>query len=122
MISSSGAPILVVDDEALVRRAVVRTLVSAGIFCVEACDEQEALAAFAGASPPIAAVLDLQLAMGSGVDLARAIGLCAPGTPVIFISGQTAPRIPEGVSFVAVLEKPFERAQLIRAISAALAR
>jgi len=78
--------VLVVEDDAALRRLIALTLSDAGIDCVVAHDAEDGLEkAF---SPDVgAAVLDLNLPGMSGAELAWRLGLLAPDTQVIAISG-----------------------------------
>ena len=83
-----GEVVLVIEDDALVRRMTRRALEEAGFAVAEAADGAAGLQVLRASA--VAAVLcDLVLPGMSGLDLAREIESIRPGTPVLFTSGYT---------------------------------
>jgi DNA-binding response OmpR family regulator len=78
--------ILVVDDDADLRRLVCATLEEAGFATIAAQDATEALAA-AGDALDLA-ILDVNLPRISGYELCRRLKDARPAFPVIFLSGE----------------------------------
>lgn len=111
-----GQTILVVEDEAQVRRLAVHMLQSLGYETIEADTAATALATLE-ATPRIAVLFtDVVLPGGqSGVELARKALLHRPDLIVLFTSGYTETHLahfrgrPEGSDF---LSKPYRKAQL----------
>jgi CheY-like chemotaxis protein len=117
--------ILVVEDEADVRKIVRRQLESLGHRVLVAEAATEALLLLTGPGAPDLLLTDVVLATGmNGIDLARAARDARPGLPVIFMSGYTA--VPEAQQRIRetgapLLSKPFGTRQLERAVSAVCA-
>jgi PAS domain S-box-containing protein len=106
--------VLLVEDEASVRRLVARMLRDAGYEVIEAPDGAEALRLGRQQIERVTAlVTDLDMPRLSGVDLARRLARQRPDLPVLFISGlapQSADAMPSGSGF---LGKPFTREGLL---------
>jgi nitrogen-specific signal transduction histidine kinase len=119
-----GELILVVEDDAAVRRLAVRMLTGFGYRTCEAADAGAALTLLE-ASPPIQLLLtDVMLPHGvTGAKLAAEVKQQRPGTKVMFMSGYTKNvilhrgSIDSGLHFIA---KPFPKAELARKVRAAL--
>jgi two-component system cell cycle sensor histidine kinase/response regulator CckA len=80
--------ILVVEDHALVRDTVIRTLMSAGYQVLSAASGEEALTLISATGHSIdLLVCDVLLPGISGTELARQIGGHCPGIRCLFISG-----------------------------------
>lgn len=115
---ASLRPILVVDDEPVIRRLAARILARDGWAPMEAADHREALA-HASSSPPMAAVLDVVMPEVTGLALARQLRARWPRLPLLFISGMPAPGdLPPDAAFVS---KPFTILGLTDALSQAMA-
>ena len=120
--STVARTILVVEDEADVRKIVRRQLESLGHTVLVAEAATEALLLLRGPAAPDVLVTDVVLAKGlNGIELATAARAARPGLPVIFMSGYTAvseaqKRIRE--TGAPLLSKPFTTEQLERAITA----
>ena len=84
--ATQRARVLLVDDEPDVRRGLRRFLEASGFAVDEAEDCKGAEAAYA-ASPPDVAVIDHQLADGSGIELLPRLRAQQPGVPVIVLTG-----------------------------------
>jgi CheY-like chemotaxis protein len=78
------SPVLCVDDSALARAAVLRALRERGIAALALGSAAEA----AGVDPRgvAAALLDLELGDGSGVEVAQRLRAAVPGLPVAFLT------------------------------------
>lgn len=115
---------LVLEDEEDVRQTLCEQLHQLGWLTLESASGEEALQLLE-ASPDIALLIsDLMLPGGlSGADVIHTARRRFPALPVLLISGQDLrpaqnPALPE----VEWLRKPFTRAQLAQALSAAYAR
>ncbi len=111
-----GFPVvLVVEDEWLLREAIVATLQEAGWEVLEASSGEGALALLAAGRSINVLFTDIQLGgYLSGWDVAEAVRKARPGTPVIYASGNTVDarrRVP-GSSF---FTKPYVAADVVEA-------
>jgi two-component system cell cycle sensor histidine kinase/response regulator CckA len=118
----AGARILLVEDEAPLRRLAERALLGAGYMVETAPDAEEAAARFAG-PPPALLLSDVSLPGQDGLALARAARAAWPGLPVLLMSGYAEAALgtdlaAEGIGF---LDKPFTPAALLAAVGRALA-
>lgn len=119
----TGARILVVDDERQILRALKVILREAGYEAIEASTVEEALDR-AAVRPPDAAIVDLMLPDGSGVELSRRLREWS-AMPIIVLSA-----IGEEDAKVEALEagaddyvtKPFGARELVARLAAALRR
>ena len=116
--------ILVVEDDAVVRRLVQRTLERAGyrVLVAESGAEAVELASVHAGSLD-AMISDVVMPGMSGPEVRDAIEALAPGLPVLFMSGYSAEEISEqGVLRPAtvLLEKPFTADALQAALSAVM--
>ena len=115
--------ILVCDDEMQIRRALRVVLKDAGFEVVETADAEEALDA-ASVKPPDAAIIDLILPDGDGVEVARSIRSWSE-MPILVLSA-----VGEEEQKVRALEagaddyvtKPFGPRELVARLNAALRR
>jgi len=109
-----GLPILVVDDERLVRFSIVRVLESAGYEVLTADQGGEALQTLAR-EPVSLVLLDMNLPDMTGEACLRTIRESRPRIPVIGMSGMTiGPDHPlRNAQGVRTLEKPFLSAELL---------
>ena len=106
---SPSEPVLLVDDESVIRRVTGRMLGVGGWAVVEAASGEEALALCRGL-PLKAAVLDVVMAGMNGLEVARRLRQDQPHLPLLFMSGFEPPEdLPEGAVF---LTKPFTFAAL----------
>ena len=116
--------ILVVDDEEGVRTAASDLLRSMGFQVVTACDGQEALDRFRESPVPIRAVLmDLTMPHMDGVEAFRGLRRLDPQCRVVLTSGyneQEAIQEFLGKGLAGFVQKPFLRADLLRAMRRAL--
>lgn len=110
--------ILVVEDDASMRRAVARFLHAAGFFPIS-YESAEALLED-GLLPGVAClVVDVQLPGISGLELAERLVQTARPIPIVFISAHDQPMLRERASSLGYPEyllKPFDGKQLVDAI------
>ena len=117
--------VLVVEDEADVRKIVRRQLESLGHRVLLAEAATEALLLVQGPGAPDVLLTDVVLSgTMNGMELANAARALRPGLPVIFMSGYTA--VPEAQQRMRdtgapLLSKPFTTPQLARAVNAVCA-
>ena len=112
---------LLVDDDASMRRALARTIRLAG-FDVEAFPTAESLVARGLGERDTCLVLDIDLPGMDGVACKRTLDAIGRRLPAIFITALTPAEVQEplaGVASVAVLHKPFDKAELLAAIERA---
>ncbi|MBI4508385.1 MAG: sigma-54-dependent Fis family transcriptional regulator [Deltaproteobacteria bacterium] len=123
----SEHPVLIVDDEKNIRRALRMVLEGEGLEVSEAATIAEAEAALAGA-PHDLVLLDVKLGEGNGIDLLERIK-SAPGAerdiPVLMISGHAT--VDDAVRATRLgafdfLEKPLDRERVIVSVRNALER
>ena len=112
----TGRRILVVEDEALVAMLVEDALLDAGAEVIgPAATVAEALSLLDGtATPPHAAVLDLNLAGETSTPVADV--LVARGVPFVVATGYGASVLPPGHAKVPVLAKPYDPDELTTAL------
>jgi PAS domain S-box-containing protein len=117
--------ILLVEDEAIVRRLVAEMLENAGYHVLEAADGNSAVELVRRHTAPIdLLVTDVVMPGMSGRDVATAITSLRPGLTVLFMSGYTDSAIVHhGVldPDTAFLQKPFSAAQLTAKVASLLA-
>jgi two-component system nitrogen regulation response regulator NtrX len=116
--------ILVVDDDDAVRRSCVEALHMGGYRTQAAATVRDGLKLFKE-RPPAAAVLDLRLPDGTGIDVLRALQRHSPGTPVVIVSGQG--NVSDAVETMRIgasdyLEKPVAHARLLEVLARLLDR
>lgn len=115
-------PILVVEDEALIRLNLVDVLEAGGFTVHESIDGDMAIAELDSREILHGLVTDVRL--GSAVDgwgVARHARLKFPSIAVVYITGDSAGDWPsEGVPNSIVLQKPFADAQLMDAVTTSL--
>jgi DNA-binding response OmpR family regulator len=115
--------LLLIDDDATLRRAMRIFLEKSGFEIVEASDGRAGLAAFA-AQPAALVVTDLIMPEVEGVETIRALRKLSGTVPIIAISGRGSGGSADYLDDVRVLgasevfEKPFE----LRALQAAIVR
>jgi two-component system cell cycle sensor histidine kinase/response regulator CckA len=121
--AASGALVLLVEDEAPLRRLAERALTRAGYRVAAAADAEEALALLSAETPALL-LSDVSLPGQDGLALARDARAARPGLPVLLMSGYAEAALgtdlsAEGLGF---LGKPFTPSELVAAAAAALAR
>jgi signal transduction histidine kinase/CheY-like chemotaxis protein len=119
--SPSAAHLLVVDDEVLVLEVTARLLRRLGYTVSAASRPSDALELLTREGGKVSLLLtDVVMADMNGADLAAAARRVQPDLPVVFMSGYD-PGLVAQFETHDVLQKPFSREQLGRAIRAALA-
>lgn len=122
----NGETLLVVDDEATIREAIVTTLQVNGYHCYTAEDGTDALALFFERRSNISAVItDLHMGVMDGIELTRSLRRLAPDTKILVSSGHISVEkrsILEGLGVAAMLEKPYSAEKLLRSVKEVLAR
>jgi two-component system cell cycle sensor histidine kinase/response regulator CckA len=121
--TASGATILIVDDEAIVRNSLKRALTRFGYRVLEAGDGGSALATMQAADPPVdLIILDLVLP-GGGAGIFELLKAVRPDVRVLISSGYSpdadaARGLADRVQ--GFLPKPYELGELRTAVSQAL--
>jgi two-component system KDP operon response regulator KdpE len=121
--TSGVARLLVVDDDAAIRRALVAELAAAGYEVLEARDGAEGIRAFRGCEPDLV-LTDLAMPVADGFDLVRRVR-SEGATPIVVLSvrGSEADKIRAldlGADDYVV--KPFSAAELLARVRAQLRR
>lgn len=111
--------ILLVDDEARLRRTLARSLAARGYRVDEAATHREAVAAATGHAYDLL-VLDVNLPDATGWDVLRDLAAVGRRVPTVVISAvpPSAKRVKE-FRPLAVLHKPFPMDALLRLVQAA---
>jgi CheY-like chemotaxis protein len=121
------ARILVIDDEAIVRRAVLRMLAAGGHDAVEASDAEAGLRLWREQGADVV-VVDIAMPDMTGFEVIGLLRSKGETVPIVVISGSLVVsdtemlRHTESLGGVRLVSKPFSQDQLLSAISAALAR
>jgi UDP-3-O-acyl N-acetylglucosamine deacetylase len=116
-------PILIVDDEASIRKSLEGVLGDDGYACIHAADGAEALSLLKTGNPALV-LLDIWMPGMDGIETLRRIKETSPGTPVIMMSGHAtiATAIKATQAGAAdFIEKPLELDLTLGAIRRALA-
>ena len=115
-----GELVLVVDDEAPIREALVGTLAAHGYRVFTAEDGTDALALYFQRKSEIAVVLtDLAMGQMDGIALVRALRKIDPAARVIVSSGHFQKEnlaVLNGLGVKVLLEKPYTADKLLRAV------
>ncbi|HEV7404849.1 MAG TPA: PAS domain S-box protein [Chthoniobacteraceae bacterium] len=123
--NGQGELILVVDDEAPIREALVQTLEDYGYRAYTAEDGSDAIALYSHRRGEFKLVLtDLAMAQMDGIALVRALRKMDPGVKVIVSSGHLQPEQTVTLEKLGVkhfLDKPYTANKLLRTIRASLA-
>lgn len=123
--SIGGRTVLIVDDDASVRRALARSLSRLGYAVLEAADGESAMKIATAQTTPIDLLLtDVEMPGMQGTRLAEQLRVLLPRLPVLFMSGyssangpyQPPPSSPQYL-FVA---KPFTSEELTAAVQSAM--
>lgn len=113
--AGGSATVLVVDDDPAIRALVRDILEAEGFAVVARGDLRSANEAVEAVGAPSVAVIDYQLPDGNGTDLCRT--LRGRGIPCLVISGYSRSLEPTmEVKADAWIGKPFETADLVRAV------
>lgn len=112
---------LIVEDEGMVRKVLVRMLLAHGVSARTASTPREAYASFENdeGGPCDLLITDVMIPEGGGVVLARELRARRPSLRVLFVSGYSASNETktwqqDGARF---LTKPFSSAELVQAIA-----
>lgn len=121
---ATGTTIMIVDDEPMLCAMAQTVLAGHGYRVLTARSGHEALAAVRGGLRADLYLVDLTMPTMSGLAVARELERLAPGARVLLSSGHLAgtrsdPSQP--ASIVGYLGKPYQHADLLDAVSAALA-
>lgn len=124
-ISAGGTPgtVLVVEDQANVRRLIVTILQRAGLDVVEAEDAEGGLDLLEGGARVDLVLTDLGLPGVSGQELAIRVREAYPHLPIVVMSGYAidSPGHPTNLpTDIPFLQKPFTRGDLIQVVRGAL--
>ncbi len=115
---SAGATVLLIDDDALILRALQALIARAGYRVLAARDSESALAA-ARAHAIDGIVIDVRLPGTTGYALAESVGKLHPAARVLYMSGYG--EMPADLQGARFLTKPFSAAELMRELDALLA-
>jgi CheY-like chemotaxis protein len=107
-------PLLLVEDEALIRMGAAMDLQDAGLQVVEAASGDEAVAMLTGGLLVGAVITDVRMP-GSidGFGVVRWLNKHRPGVPVIIASGYPVDLAIEGMRVSAVICKPYKARHII---------
>lgn len=113
------APILVVEDEPLVRLAMVEALEDGGYRVLQATDGHVAIHEIDRADQLRGLVTDIRMgATPNGWEVAHTAREKFPGLAVIYVTGDSITEWPaNGVPQSTVLQKPFASAELVTALA-----
>jgi two-component system, cell cycle sensor histidine kinase and response regulator CckA len=122
--SAEGTRILLVDDDAPVRRTVARLLLAEGYTVVQASSPAEALQLVRAQGEGIALILtDVVMPDMSGPELVSELRHSVPNAKVLFMSGHPGEVLSDpdqAHRCVPFLQKPLGKTELLAAVSAAL--
>lgn len=114
--SATRLKVLLVEDDELIRASTSELLVDLGHIVLEASDGATAMIELGNALVDVLLV-DVGLPDMSGIELARQALLARPALLVIFASGDDTAARASGVSFAALLPKPYSPQDLDRALN-----
>lgn len=123
--AGAGASVLLVDDEAAVRRFAARVLAREGYDVLEATDGAEALELIRDRGAMVEVVVsDIVMPRVNGVELLQALSVSHPGLPVILMSGYATGALSElGIAApCSILIKPFPAERLLEEVHRCLRR
>jgi CheY-like chemotaxis protein len=117
---TSGATILVIDDDDAVRRSIVATVEALGHRVLEASNGPDGLAALE--QGPDLLLVDFAMPGMNGAEVAEAVRRSQPDLPIIFVTGyaDTAAITKAAGGTSLVLRKPFEMEDLEASLNAQL--
>jgi FixJ family two-component response regulator len=114
--------VAIVDDEKIVRRAIGRLVMSAGLKSEDFPSAEEFLKFYAGCRPDCL-ILDIRLQGMSGLELQQRLVADHNQTPIIFVSAHDDPEsraLALKAGAVAFFGKPFKDDALLEAIHSAI--
>jgi CheY-like chemotaxis protein len=116
---SGVPPVLVVEDEPLVRLCIVEALEEGGYTVVQAENGSDAIAELERCQELRALVTDIRLGAGpTGWEVAHEARLRFATLPILYLTGDSIVQWPaEGVPESKVLQKPFASAELLQAVA-----
>jgi FixJ family two-component response regulator len=122
---TSEAPLVsVVDDDASVRRSMLRVIQSFG-FRAEAFESAEDFLASGRVEQPACLILDVRMPRMDGLELQRRLGEDTPPIPIVFLTAQASDeeeRRALRAGSVALLRKPVSKDVLRGVLHAVLGR
>ncbi len=124
-VDPANRKVLVVDDDPMVRKTIVRMVHALGLCVVEAASGNEALSLLSKANPT-AIILDLFMPGMDGIEMLCAMRAKSYKTPVIAITGGSGTEAALATTFArklgaaVLLNKPFKLDQLASAFEVAL--
>jgi CheY-like chemotaxis protein len=122
--SGSGGTILLVDDDAAVRKLGEKMLQRVGHPCITAVDGEDAVAVFQGRKDDIhAIILDLTMPRMDGIRAAEALRELHPEVPILLSSGYSEAEVGSrlgGVGISGFIQKPYRLDRLRAALKTVL--
>jgi DNA-binding NtrC family response regulator len=116
-----GDLILVIDDEAIVRRLVRRVLEREGATVLEAEDGERGLRLVMEHAGALSLVIsDLVMPVIDGFEVSEVLSIFLPDLPVLTMSGHAT--VPEAERRLTVIKKPFSISSLVDAVRAVKGR
>ncbi len=117
------AVVLVVDDDDMVRSTTRRLLERHGWRVLDAANGDDAISLFRAHADELAVMLsDVRMPIMDGVQLAALIRDVRPDFPIVFFSDDLDQADAVILSSIALVQKPFSTADLLRALQAAVAQ
>jgi len=114
--SRSDYQVLVVDDDASIRRVVTETLEDEGYSVVTAADGEEAFRAIIHRRPGVV-LLDMRMPNVDGWELTRRLKARGIHVPVaVMTAAPLAPKSADDIGADAYIAKPFELSELVRIV------
>jgi PAS domain S-box-containing protein len=118
---SSGARVLLAEDDEHVRMATHRMLTAAGYVVTDSADGRAALEAYDRAEPRIEVIVtDMSMPEMNGRDLARALRARGDLVPIVMVSGFVDPLDDLEIAGLSLLQKPLDGDTLVAAVESAL--
>ncbi len=121
-VPATGERVLLVEDEAVVRSVVERTLQRARYDVVSATSAEDALATVAREAPFDLLITDIMMPGMNGWELGERLGQRYPGLLVLYMSGYTEGAESESAARAPFLQKPFLPAELLATVRKLLDR
>jgi len=118
----AGEMALVVEDDDDVRRVTIEQMIGLGFSVIEASDGEEALALVDGLAGIRVVVSDVVMPGIGGQELARRLRAEHPDIAVVLATGFSLEPLGEGLEDVPLVAKPWEKKDLIDALTRAMAR